>query len=443
MSTPEVAPTSAPQKGESTVENADTDTAASSAGLDGRLASGALRGLRVLDLSRVLAGPYCAQMLGDHGAEVIKVESPAGDDTRLWGPPYLPDGKSAYYTGINRNKANLCLDLSSTEGQRVLWRLLERADVLIENFKSGTMARWGLDYEEVLAQHLPRLIYCRITGYGVDGPLGGLPGYDAVLQAYGGLMSVNGEADQDPVRVGVPLVDMVTGMLSFSGVLLALQERNRTGLGQLVDCTLLDSALSLLHPHSAAWLADEKLPRRTGSAHPTIAPYDTFHTRSGQFFVSAANDRQFAALTKVLGRPDLAEDGRFVSNSDRVVNVTALRSVLAELISAWEPEALGRELLAVGVPASPVNNVAQALNSPQAMHREMIVTSGEYRGVGIPLKLERSPGSVRMAPVEQGADTRDVLYEAGYSADEVARLLEAGVVREQAPLPAAVAAGRR
>jgi crotonobetainyl-CoA:carnitine CoA-transferase CaiB-like acyl-CoA transferase len=391
--------------------------------------SASLAGLQVLDLSRVLAGPYCTQMLGDHGAEVVKVESPAGDDTRLWGPPYYPDGRSAYYTGINRNKANLCLDLSSAEGQQVLWRLLEKTDVVVENFKAGTMARWGLDYTS-LADRFPRLIYCQITGYGVTGPLGGLPGYDAVLQAYGGLMSVNGEAAGDPLRVGVPLVDMVTGMLSFAGVLLALQERQRSGRGQLVDCTLLDSALSLLHPHSAAWLADGQLPRRTGSAHPTIAPYDTFHTKQGLFFVSAANDRQFAALVKVLGHPELATEGRFSSNTNRVINVADLREVLASLISEWEPEDLGRELLAVGVAASPVHDVAQALTSAQAVHRQMVVSTGDYTGVGIPIKLSRSPGSVRSEPVHKGADTLTVLERAGYAEEDITRLVEAGIAHE-------------
>ena len=398
----------------------------------GAAAGGSLNGLQVLDLSRVLAGPYCAQMLGDHGADVLKVESPAGDDTRIWGPPYYPDGRSAYYTGINRNKSNLCLNLSTAEGQQVLWRLLEKADVVIENFKAGTMARWGFDYTSVLADRFPRLIYCQITGYGVTGPLGGLPGYDAVLQAYGGVMSVNGEATGDPLRVGVPLVDMVTGMLSFAGVLLALEERHRSGRGQLVDCTLLDSALSLLHPHSAAWLADGQLPRRTGSAHPTIAPYDTFHTKQGLFFVSAANDRQFAALVKVLGRPELAQEPRFSSNTDRVVNVSDLREVLARLISEWEPEELGRELLAVGVAASPVNDVAQALTSPQAAHREMVVGTGDYKGVGIPIKLSRSPGSVRSEPVHKGADTVSLLERAGYGAEDITRLIQAGIAHEAA-----------
>jgi crotonobetainyl-CoA:carnitine CoA-transferase CaiB-like acyl-CoA transferase len=396
-------------------------------------AGGALAGLRVLDLSRVLAGPYCGQMLGDHGAEVIKVESPSGDETRAWGPPYHPDGKSAYFTGINRNKANLCLDLSSAEGQRVLWRLLDRTDVVIENFKAGTMSRWGLDYETVLAERFPSLIYCRITGFGTTGPLGGLPGYDAVLQAYSGLMSVNGEADQDPVRIGVPVVDLVTGMLSFSGILLALNERSRSGLGQLVDCALLDSALSVLHPHASAWLIDGQEPPRTGSAHLTIAPYDTFRTRGGDlFFVAAASDRQFAGLVNVLGRPELAVDRRFLSNSDRVNNVAGLRTVLSGLITEWEPEALGRDLLAAGVPASPVNDVGQALSSPQIAHRDMLVSIGRYRGLGIPIKLKRSPGAVRSAPGDKGADSRSVLLQAGYDPQEITRLIASGTVREAA-----------
>ena len=395
--------------------------------------SGALRGVRVLDLSRVLAGPLCAQMLGDHGADVVKVESPDGDDTRRWGPPYLADGQSAYYSGINRSKRNICVDFSCRDGQNVLWRLLEGADVVIESFKAGTMSRWGLGYEEILAARFPRLVYCRITGYGVDGPLGGLPGYDAVLQAYAGLMSVNGEPTQDPLRVGVPIVDLVTGMLSFSGVLLALHERHRSGAGQLVDSTLLDSALSLLHPHAAAWLADGKLPLRTGSAHAQIAPYDNFSTRSGLVFVSAANDRQFTALTSVLGRPDIAVDPRFLSNSARVVNVVALRATLAALIEQWEADALNAELLRVGVPSVAVNNVEEALTSPQTLHRGMLITSGDYRGIGIPIKLGRTPGAIRLTPANKGADTRRVLEETGYAAGEIEALISSGVVYETHP----------
>lgn len=388
---------------------------------------GALRGIRVLDLSRVLAGPLCGQMLGDHGADVIKVESPSGDDTRTWGPPFFADGKSAYYTSINRNKRNLCLDLRHEQGQAVLWRLLEQADVVVENFKAGTMTRWGLGYDEVLADRFPRLVYCRITGYGVDGPMGGLPGYDAVLQAYSGLMSVNGEAEREPLRIGVPVVDMVTGMLAFSGILLALHERQRSGNGQLVDCTLLDTAIALLHPHSGNWLASHELPMRTGSAHPTIAPYETFELRTGTFFLSAANDRQFASLASVLGRPELATDPRFSTNTTRVVNVAELRAILGELLATWEPEQLAAELLACGVPAAPVHNVAEGLKAPQVAHREMLVTKGSYSGVGIPVKLGRTPGAVASVPGRNGADTVAVLSDAGFQDSEIATLIGSGI----------------
>lgn len=395
----------------------------------GEAIDGVLHGLRVVDLSRVLAGPYCSQMLGDQGAEVIKVEPPTGDDTRVWGPPYMPDGKSAYYTGINRNKKGICVDLSTEKGKQLLCDLLETADVLIENFKAGTMERWGLGYEDTLSERFPHLVHCRITGYGIDGPLGGLPGYDAVLQAYGGLMSVNGEEDQDPLRVGVPIVDLVTGMLAFSGILLALHERVSSGRGQLVDCTLLDTALSLLHPHSASWLADGQIPRRTGSAHPTIAPYDNFATHAGTFFIGAANDRQFKALVEVLGRPDLARDARYATNSDRVVNVDSLRETLAALIWEWDRDELSAALLKAGVPATPVNDVSQALLSPQALHRDMVVELDGYRGVGIPIKLSRSPGSVRQAPPDKGADTHGVLAEAGYDEATIDALIAEGVLR--------------
>lgn len=390
--------------------------------------AGALAGVRVLDLSRVLAGPYCCQMLGDHGADVVKIEGPDGDDTRAWGPPYAKSGASAYYTGINRNKRNLCLDLSTPSGREVLLDLLADADVLVENFKPGTMERWGLGYEEHLADAYPRLVHCRITGYGVDGPLGGRPGYDAVLQAYGGLMSVNGEPDRLPLRVGVPVVDLVTGLHAFAGILLALHERQASGHGQLVDCTLLDTALSLLHPQASAWLADGRIPGRTGSAHPNIAPYDTFTTSTGLFFVGAANDRQFRSLMEVLGRPEVVDDPRFATNRDRVVNVRELTDLLVTLMASWDRDELGDRLLAAGVPASPVNDVAEALSSPQAAHRGMLVERDGYRGVGVPIKLSATAGRLDRTPPALGADTREVLAGAGHTPAGIDRLLADGIV---------------
>ena len=356
------------------------------------------------------------------------MESPAGDETRNWGPPFLENGNSAYFTGLNRNKRNICLDVRREGGLDVLAKLIADCDVIVENFKAGTMARWGLGYEEVLRDSFPRLIYCRITGFGVDGPMGGLPGYDAVLQAFGGLMSVNGEKDGDPLRVGVPIVDLVAAGIAFSGILLALLERSVSGRGQLVDITLLDTALSILHPHSAAWFADGIVPGRTGDAHPIVAPYQTFKTPAGDFFVGAGNNRQFAGLCAVLDLPDLATDPRFVDNSDRIANLASLEEILAPLIAAFDPAELSAQLLAEGVPACSVNNVGQALSSPQVAHRQMVVELNGYRGIGVPIKLERTPGGVQNAPAARGADTLDVLTELGYSDSDLTRLIRAGTV---------------
>src|SRR5690606_30737863 len=261
---------------------------------------------------------YTAQMLADQGAEVLKVEAPGGDETRSWGPPFLDEGaSSAYYASLNHSKDNIALDLRTDEGREILGHLIAGADVVVENFKAGTMARWGFDFETVLARRHPRLIYCRITGFGVDGPMGGLPGYDAVLQSFGGLMSVNGYPDGNPLRVGVPIVDIVTAHLAVNGILLALLERHRDGRGQLVDATLLDGVISLLHPHAANWIVGGEVPRRTGDFHPTVVPYQVFRAADGDLFVSAANNRQFRALVTTLGVPELAEDPRFRTNGDR------------------------------------------------------------------------------------------------------------------------------
>jgi crotonobetainyl-CoA:carnitine CoA-transferase CaiB-like acyl-CoA transferase len=284
--------------------------------------------------------------------------------------------------------------------------------VLVENFKSGTLARWGFD-DEHLGERYPRLIHARITGFGVEGPMGGAPGYDAVLQAYGGLMSVNGEQTGPPLRVGVPVVDMMTGIYAATGILLALQERQVSGLGQLVDCALLDTAVSLLHPHSASWFANGQVPARTGSAHPTIAPYDTFDCRDGNFFLAVGNDRQFRALVDVLGAPGLADDQRFASNADRVAHRNQLRDILEPLLRSWDRDELGRALLERGVPSSPVHDIGETLTDPQVRQRDLVVELDGYTGVGLPIKLSRTPGSVRTPPRGPGADTDEVLRGLG------------------------------
>ncbi|WP_067856009.1 CaiB/BaiF CoA transferase family protein [Nocardia shimofusensis] len=410
---------------------------ADATGIDGRAAwraadtatgNGVLTGLRVLDLSRVLAGPYTAQMLADQGAEVVKVEGPGGDETRGWGPPFVDEGaSSAYYASLNHSKDNIALDLRTDEGRVILGQLIAGADVVIENFKAGTMARWGFDFDTVLSKRHPRLIYCRITGFGVDGPMGGLPGYDAVLQSFGGLMSVNGYPDGNPLRVGVPIVDIVTANLAVNGILLALLDRERSGRGQLVDMALLDAVISLLHPHAANWIVGGEVPRRTGDFHPTVVPYQVFRAADGDFFVSAANSRQFLALTTTLGVPELADDPRFRSNGDRHAHREELVAILGERIACWSRADLALRLERAGVPASPVNTVDEALQSAQTRHRGLFLETEDYRGVGVPIALSRSPHRTPRPAVPHGADTTAVLTAMGYSAERIADLRAAGI----------------
>jgi len=362
---------------------------------------GALAGIRVLDLSRILGGPYCGQILGDHGADVLKVEPPQGDDTRTWGPPFK-DGVASYYRGLNRNKRGLRLDLGSPEGRAALLLLVAEADVLVENFKAGTMERWGIGHDTLQAR-FPRLVWCRVSGFGSDGPLGALPGYDAAVQAMTGIMSINGEADGGPLRVGLPVVDMVTGLNAVIGVLLALQERQRSGRGQLVEAALYDSGLSLLHPHAANWFMDGKPPQRTGNAHPNIYPYDALETGTEPIFVAVGNDRQFAAFCRCIGVPRLSEDERYAQAGARSVNRADLKRALETALAGFDGVKLVDQLMAAGVPAAPVLGVDAALQHPHTVHREMVVEmEGGYRGLGSPVKLSRTPASYRFAPLAEG-----------------------------------------
>lgn len=362
---------------------------------------GALSGIRVLDLSRVLGGPLCGQILGDHGADVLKVEPPQGDDTRQWGPPFQ-DGVASYYRGLNRNKRIQFADLSQPEGQERVLALMAQADVVVENFKIGTMEKWGIGYAQ-LSSRFPALVWCRVSGFGADGPLGAWPGYDAAVQAMTGLMSINGERDGGPLRVGLPVVDMVTGMNAVIGVLLALQERQRSGLGQLVDAALYDSGLSLLHPHAANWFMDEQPPQRTGNAHPNIYPYDSLATGTTAVFLAVGNDRQFRVLCSHIGQAQLAEDPRFASAGQRSVHRELLKAQLELALAQFDGAALANELMALGVPAAPVQSVDAALNHPHTAHRAMVVhMPGGYQGLGSPIKLSRTPASYRHAPLTEG-----------------------------------------
>ncbi len=393
-------------------------------------ASAALQGTRIIDLSRVLGGPFCSQLLADHGAEVIKIEPPLGDETRDWGPPFL-EGEAAYYLGVNRNKRALGLDLTRAEGRELLLRLLEGADVLLENFKPGTLEKWGLGYEAVLRERFPRLIHCRISGFGADGPLGGFPGYDAIVQAMAGWFSVNGEAGGAPTRVGLPLVDLGTGLFSAVGILMALQERTRSGLGQFIDMTLYDCALALLHPHAANYALSGKVPEATGNAHPNISPYDTFRTGSVDIFIGAGNDAAFARLCDLLQAPELAADPRYGRNSDRVAQRASLKVELESRLMRVEGVAFCEKLLAAGVPAGAIQDIAGALAHPHTVHRGMFLQQDGYGMTGTPLKFSRTPGNLQGRPPHYGEHTREVLLELGLGADELQRLLDAGVVLEQ------------
>lgn len=386
---------------------------------------GALDGIRVIDLTRVLGGPYCTQVLGDHGAEVIKIEPPQGDEVRDWGPPFR-DGTASYFIGVNRNKRTLALDLAKPEARAVLLRLLATADVLIHNFKVGTLERWGLGYADALAAKFPRLIYCHISGFGPDGPLGGLPGYDAAVQAVSGLMSINGTAESGPIRMGTPLVDLGTGLNAVIGILLAIHDRHRTGKGQAVDVSLYDSAVALLHPQAANYLMSGKPPQRIGNAHPNISPYDSYKTGTGPIFLAVGNDRQFERLCAELGAPELPRDPRFRTNADRSVNRDALKAELERLLANHDGTRLADRLIRLGVPCGAVLDVPEVLTAPHTKHRAMVLEEGAYQGTGIPIKMSRTKGSLRATPRRFNQDGADILREAGYSATEIDALAKAG-----------------
>jgi formyl-CoA transferase len=387
---------------------------------------GALAGLKVIDLTRVLGGPYCTMVLSDHGAEVIKIEPPQGDEVRDWGPPFH-EGDASYFIGVNRNKKAMALDLANPEARAVLLRLLADADVLIENFKPGTMEKWGIGYGS-LEQRFPRLVHCRVSGFGADGPLGGFPGYDAIIQAMVGLMSINGTTQSGPVRLGAPLVDIGTGLFSAIGILMALHERHGSGRGQFLDMTLHDCGMALLHPHAANFFLSGKRPVPTGNAHPNIAPYDTFPTRTGDVFLGNGNDATFRKLMAVLGRPELGTDPRFATNKDRLANREVLNALIGEITAPQEADALCRKLLEAGLPAGPVLSVDQVMQQPHTHHRGLAVEIGWYRGLGTPIKFSRTPGGARRAPPTFAQDSDAVLAAHGFSPEEARALAEAGVV---------------
>lgn len=392
-----------------------------------QFSSGCIAGTLVLDASRVLAGPFAGQLLGDHGADVIKVESFDGDDTRGYGPPFV-EGTAPYFMGLNRNKRDLALDLSGPDGIGLLFEMLEHVDVFIENFKLSTWKKWGVDDLSELTRRFPRLVHCRVSGFGETGQYGGLPGYDAALQAMSGLMAVNGPLDIDACRIGIPIVDTCTGMYGCIGILLALLERNRSGRGQQVEVTLYDTALAMLHPHVSNVLYGGKA-SRTGNGHPNIVPYDLFPTATVPLFLAVGNDRQFRTLCTELGMAAFGTDLRYRTNGDRVVNRDSLRAALLPVLSNEDGMVLFKRLMQLGVPCAPVLSVDEALALDHTATREMVAELDGYRGAGVSVKLDRTPGSVRLPPPDIGEHSREVLMRFGLDADRIDRLVDASIVK--------------
>jgi crotonobetainyl-CoA:carnitine CoA-transferase CaiB-like acyl-CoA transferase len=372
----------------------------------------------VLDLSRILSGPFCTMSLGDMGATVVKVEPPPrGDDTRLWGPPFV-NGISSYFLSINRNKRSIGLNLKTPEGQEVLWKLIDRADVLVENFRPGVLEKLGFGYAAVSKRN-PRIVYASISGYGQTGPYKDRPGYDVVAQGESGVVDLTGEPDRQPVKVGASIADIVAGLYAYQGILLALLARHRTGKGQRIDIALLDSLISVLTYQAESYLATGRSPKRLGTRHPSIVPYETFETKDGFVNVGAANEKQWQNFCRALGFPDLAFDSRFNTMAGRISNYDELRSILgAEMKKYTRAEAF--ELLAkYELPVGPINTVAEVLEDPHIHAREMVqeLTHPEYgplRYVGIPVKMSDTPGAMQSPPPRFGEHNRDVLKDLGY-----------------------------
>ena len=384
----------------------------------------------MIDLTRVLGGPYCTQILGDHGADIVKIEPPKGDETRDWGPPFHEED-SAYYIGVNRNKRSMGLDLTQGPGQEVLLQLLENADILIENFKPGTMEKWGLGYEEVLRARFPKLIHCRVSGFGGDGPMGGFPGYDAIIQAMAGWFSINGEEGSEPTRLGLAGVDMGTGLYSAIAILLALAERERSGQGQYLDMTLYDCAVSLMHPHIPNYNYSGKIPGPTGNAHPNISPYDTFRTKTVDVFIGAGNDGAYAKMCRALGRAELIEDPRFIKNINRVEHRAELKVEIEASLMRIDGHEICETLAKAGLAVGPIHNTQQVVDHPHTHHRQMTIEKDWYKMTGTPIKMSRTPGSLKRLPPKYGEHSTELLTEFGFSSEQIKDLIDNGVVLTQ------------
>lgn len=391
-----------------------------------------LTGIRVVDLTRALAGPYCAMMLGDVGADVVKIEMPGtGDETRTWGPPFV-NGESAYFMAFNRNKRSVALNLKSEAGREVLWQLVSNADVLLENFSPGTIGRLGFGYEAVAAR-VPQIIYCSISGFGQTGPSARRAAYDQILQGEGGLMSLTGEKDGIPIKVGVPISDILAGMFAAYAVMTALYVRANTGLGQYVDTSLLDGQVAILGNQAGRFFATGQPPRASGNHHPQIAPYGLFATADGYVNIAAANEDMWQRFCGALGMDDVCKDARFARNAERVAHREELIAVIEARTRQIPTATLLEQLNAAKVPCGAIRDLAEVFADPQVQHLGLVQTVqhptvGELRVTGVPFRLSQTPGAVRLPPPTLGQHTDEVLAELGYGARQIEQLRADGTV---------------
>ena len=391
-----------------------------------------LKGIKVLDLTRALAGPYCTMLLADYGAEVIKVELPGtGDDTRGWGPPFV-EGESAYFMSINRNKKSLTLDMKNTKSKDILERMIKQSDIIVENFRPGAADRLGLGYEQVKKIN-PKIIYCSISGFGQDGPYRELPGFDQTLQGMGGMMSITGEPDGPPMKVGVAIADISGGMFAGFGIMLALFHREKTGKGQWVDTSLLDSQIAWLTYRAGEFFASGKLPEKVGSGHPMIVPYQAFKAKDEYINIAAGNDQLWKRFCKVINMENIMDDPKFVTNAKRVENRKELIAILSKIIETKTGAEWLKLLEDAGIPAGPIYTLDKLFSDPQVLHRKMMVElthpkAGKIKVTGVPVKLSEAPGEITAPPPLLGQHNKEVLKDLGYSAEEIEKLIADKVV---------------